>query len=379
MTNTANALSRPGGPLSVVLAGGGSAGHVSPLLAIAAAVRRAVPETAILAVGTADGLETRLVPAAGHELATIARIPLPRRPSPELLKLPGRMRGAIADGRRILTEAGADVLVGVGGYVCTPMYLAARHLGVPIVVHEANTKAGLANKVGARYAANVGTAFAATKIRGGQLVGMPMRAAVSGLDRAAARAGARERLGLDAEAPTLIVTGGSLGALRLNTALAGALAALAGAGIQTLHITGRGKAVMADDGGPLTAPCYRQLEYVDAMEDAYAAADLLLCRSGAGTVSEVAAVGLPAVFVPLPVGNGEQARNAAGLVAADAALLVPDAQLNAAWIEANVIPLCLDPERLASMSARASALGIRDAAERMADMVLAASGKWRQQ
>ncbi|MFQ4150437.1 undecaprenyldiphospho-muramoylpentapeptide beta-N-acetylglucosaminyltransferase [Arthrobacter sp. LAPM80] len=375
MTNTIHNTSDDGSALSVVLAGGGSAGHVSPLLAIAGAIREIVPGSAIVAVGTKDGLETTLVPAAGYELALIERIPLPRKPSPELFKLPGRMRRAIMAAKTILTDAKADVLVGVGGYVCTPMYLAAKSLGVPIVIHEANTKAGLANKVGARYTTYVGTAFAATKIRHAHLVGMPMRKAVASLDREAARDEARGRLGLDAGLPTLIVTGGSLGAMRLNQAVSGTLEALAAAGIQTLHITGKGKAVLAADGSPVTAPLYKQVEYVAGMEDVYAAADLLLCRSGAGTVSEVAAVGVPAVFVPLPIGNGEQARNAAGLVDAGAALLVADGTLDAAWIKANVVPLCLDAPTLGRMGAAASTLGIRDAAERMADMVLAAGGK----
>lgn len=361
-------------PLSVVLAGGGSAGHVSPLLAIAAAIRLRSPEAAIKAVGSRGGLEETLVPAAGFELALIDRIPLPRKPSIDLVKLPVRMRQAIVTAKAILRDANADVLVGVGGYVCTPMYLAAKSLGVPIVIHEANTKAGLANKVGARYTSHVGTAFAATKIRHAHLVGMPMRADIAGLDRAAARAGARERLGLDPNLPTLIVTGGSLGALRLNRAVAGAVDALAEAGIQTLHITGKGKPVLNDNGTPLTAPLYQQREYVDVMADVYAAADLLLCRSGAGTVSEVAAVGLPAVFVPLPVGNGEQARNADELLAAQAALLVADAELDAQWIQTQLVPLCLDAPRLARMGAAAGGHGIRDAAQRMADMVFAAGG-----
>lgn len=362
-------------PLSVVLAGGGSAGHVNPLLAIASAIVQRVPDAGVLAVGTRDGLETRLVPAAGFELSFIERIPLPRRPSADLLKLPLRMRRAVATAKSILRDAKADVLVGVGGYVCTPMYLAAKSLGVPIVIHEANTKAGLANKVGARYTTHVGTAFSATRIRHANLVGMPMRKAVAALDREAARKDARVRLGLNADMPTLIVTGGSLGALRLNTAVTASVEALAAAGIQTLHITGKGKAVQAADGSPLTGPLYRQVEYVDAMEDVYAAADLLLCRSGAGTVSEIAAVGLPAVFVPLPIGNGEQARNAAELVNAGAALLVADGTLDARWIRDNVVPLCLDAPRLARMGAAAAQLGIRDAAERMADMVIAAGRK----
>lgn len=362
-------------PLSVVLAGGGSAGHVSPLLAIAGAIRHKLPDSAIVAVGSRGGLEETLVPAAGYKLALIERIPLPRRPSADLVKLPARMRKAIRDAKAILSGASADVLVGVGGYVCTPMYLAAKSLGVPIVIHEANTKAGLANKVGARYTSYVGTAFAATQIRHAHLVGMPMRADIAALDRETARAGARERLGLEAGRPTLIATGGSLGALRLNRAVAASLDALAAAGIQTLHITGKGKPVLNDDGTPATAPFYQQREYVDTMADVYAAADLLLCRAGAGTVSEVAAVGLPAVFVPLPVGNGEQARNAADLVTAGAALLVADESLDAAWIETELVPLCLDAPRLDRMAAAAAGHGIRDAAERMADMVLAAAGK----
>ena len=358
--------------LSVVLAGGGSAGHVSPLLAIAAAIRRQSPGAAIVAVGSKGGLEETLVPAAGYELALIERIPLPRKPSMDLLKVPVRMRRAVAAARSILVNAKADVLVGVGGYVCTPMYLAAKSLGTPIVIHEANTKAGLANRVGARYTSHVGTAFAATKIRHAHLVGMPMRADIAGLDRTAARADARERLGLEAHRPTLIVTGGSLGALRLNRAVASAVDALAGAGIQTLHITGTGKPVLAPDGSLLAGDLYQQREYVAVMADVYAAADLLLCRSGAGTVSEVAAVGLPAVFVPLPIGNGEQARNADELVQAQAALLVADADLDAHWIQTKLVPLCLDAPRLAAMGAAAAALGIRDAAERMAGMIFAA-------
>ncbi|MDQ6739562.1 MAG: glycosyltransferase, partial [Actinomycetota bacterium] len=142
---------RTSGPLSVVLAGGGSAGHISPLLAIAAALRAADPAIRLLAVGTADGMEIRLVPAAGLELTVIDRVPLPRKPSAELLRLPGRLLRAVRQSAQILERANATVLVGVGGYVCSPMYLAARRRGIPIVIHEANSKAGLANRLGARF------------------------------------------------------------------------------------------------------------------------------------------------------------------------------------------------------------------------------------
>lgn len=362
--------------LSVVLAGGGTAGHISPLLAIANAVLEVRPEARLLAVGTPGGMEARLVPAAGLELATISRVPFPRKPSLELLRLPGKLAAAVRQAGTILDDARADVLVGVGGYVCTPLYLAARRRNIPIVVHEANTRPGLANRVGARLSRHVAVAFAATKIRGARHVGMPMRREISGLDRAAARSAARTALGLEQDKPTLIVTGGSSGAQSINRAIAASVGALAEAGIQTLHITGRDKTVHDAQGVLLAAPGYRQVEYVDGMELAYAAGDLLLARSGAATVCEVAAVGLPAVFVPLPIGNGEQALNAAGLVNAGAALLVEDAGLDAGWISANIIPLLGDAARLNRMADAAEQLGIRDADRRMAALVLeaAASG-----
>ncbi|WP_434619212.1 undecaprenyldiphospho-muramoylpentapeptide beta-N-acetylglucosaminyltransferase [Arthrobacter sp. A5] len=366
---------RTSGPLSVVLAGGGSAGHISPLLAIAAALRAADPAIRLLAVGTADGMENRLVPAAGLELTVIDRVPLPRKPSAELLRLPGRLLRAVRQSAQILERANATVLVGVGGYVCSPMYLAARRRGIPIVIHEANSKAGLANRLGARFTEFVGTAFAQTRIRRGQLVGMPMRTQISALDRSAARQTAREALGLDPALATLIVTGGSLGAQRINETVARSLPALLAAGVQVLHITGRGKKVMAADGTQLAGERYRQVEYVDAMEQAYAAADLLLCRAGSGTVSEVAAVGLPAVFVPLPVGNGEQALNAAPLVSAGGALLVRDADFNPEWLQREILPLLADQRRLEHMGLQARRLGIRDADDRMAEMVKKAAGR----
>jgi UDP-N-acetylglucosamine--N-acetylmuramyl-(pentapeptide) pyrophosphoryl-undecaprenol N-acetylglucosamine transferase len=320
-------------------------------------------------------METRLVPAAGVELATISRVPFPRKPSLDVLRLPGRLAGAVRQAGQILDDAEADVLVGVGGYVCTPLYLAAWRRKIPVVIHEANTRAGLANRVGARLSRHVAVAFADTRLRGARHVGMPMRQEISGLNRAAARQAARELLGLDPDKPALIVTGGSSGAQSINRTIAAALGSLAQAGIQTLHITGIGKTVLTAEGVPLAAEGYRQLEYVDGMETVYAAADLLLGRAGAATVCEVAAVGVPAVFVPLPIGNGEQALNAAGLVAAGGALIVDDNSFSPEWVSSQVIPLLSDPARLARMAASSEALGIRNGDRRMADLVLEAVAK----
>ncbi len=365
-----------GESLRVVFAGGGTAGHVGPMLAIARALEGLADEPVrCTMVGTSSGLETRLVPEAGYELDTIDRVPMPRRPTMDLLRLPVRLRRAVTQAGDILDRRRADVVVGVGGYVSTPVYLAAVRRGIPLVIHEANVRAGLANRVGARRAAVVATAFQETVLPRARCVGMPMRREVSTLDRAAARAGARRALGLDESATTVVVTGGSSGALNLNRSLAAALPDLSAAGLQVLHLTGRGKQVLGPDGTAVTSPGYHQLEYLDGMERAYAAADLIVARAGSGTVHELAAVGLPSILVPLPIGNGEQALNARGLVAAGGALTVRDEEFTAEWIGRRLIPLATDVDRLQAMSAAAAGLGIRDADRTMAALVLRAAGR----
>lgn len=356
-------------PLRVVIAGGGTAGHITPMIAIADALRAADPNTQITAVGTASGLETRLVPEAGYELRTIAKVPMPRRPSLDLLKLPLRFRAAIKAAGAILDDTGAQAVLGVGGYVCTPVYLAARKRKLPVFIHEANARAGLANKVGARFAAGVGTAFNGTGLPGAKVVGMPMRGFVATMDRAAQREPARRALGLTGDAPALVVTGGSSGAASINATIAAGLPQLADAGVQVLHITGRGKVVLDAAGNPLSAPGYRQVEYVDSMDQAYAAADLMVARSGAGTVCELAVAGTPSVLVPLPIGNGEQRLNASDLVAAGGALVVDNADFTTDYLATTLLPLLKDPQALAAMGAAAKAQGRSDAAAVMAAMI----------
>ncbi|MGY5763806.1 undecaprenyldiphospho-muramoylpentapeptide beta-N-acetylglucosaminyltransferase [Brachybacterium sp. DNPG3] len=352
----------------VLLAGGGSAGHVSPLLATAARITAQTPEAEVLVLGTADGLEADLVPAAGYELITIEKVPFPRRPNGAAVRFPARFTGSLREVRGILRERRIDVVAGFGGYVCPPAYLMAAREGIPLVVHEANRRPGLANRLGARRAAAVLTAFDGSSLPGARRIGMPMREGIAQLDRGARCAKAREALGLAPDLPTLLVTGGSLGAQRLNEALAAAADEIIAAGAQILHVTGRGKAE-----GLVDRPGYRVVEYVRAMEDAYAAADLAVTRSGAGTVCELTAVGLPAVLVPLPIGNGEQALNGQDVVAAGGALMIEDAALDAAQLTGTVLPLLLDAERLQAMSAAATAFGITDAAEVLAGIVTGAA------
>lgn len=368
-------------PGSVLLAGGGTAGHVNPLLAVADALRAARPGIRITVLGTREGLESDLVPAYGLPLAIVPRVPLPRRPSGALLHLPARLRAAVGAATSALEDAGAQVVVGFGGYVSTPAYLAARHRGLPVVVHEQNARPGLANRLGARWARAVAVTFPGTVLPHAQVTGLPLRPAVSALlderatDPAAVRRRAADELGLDPDLPTLLVTGGSLGALSINRAVSAAASDLLGSGVQVLHLTGRGKAEpvrRATEDLP-GAERYHVLEYLSRMELALAVADLVVGRAGAGTVCELAALGIPAVYVPLPVGNGEQRLNAASVVAAGGGLLVEDTALDASWLRAHVLPLLIGPgavRQREQMAHAAASVGVRDAAQRVAQLVL---------
>ncbi|WP_028650619.1 undecaprenyldiphospho-muramoylpentapeptide beta-N-acetylglucosaminyltransferase [Nocardioides halotolerans] len=352
--------------MRILLAGGGTAGHTSPLLATADALRRLEPSVEVTCLGTPRGLENKVVPEAGYPLELIAPVPLPRRPSADLLRVPGRLRGAVREARDVLDRVRPDVVVGYGGYVSVPAYLAARRAKVPVVVHEQNSLPGLANKVGARIARRVAVSFPDTPLRHAEYVGLPIRTMISGLDRQALRAEALAFFGLEADRPTLVVTGGSQGARSINDAVVAAARALGEAGVQVLHVVGPKNDVAPQDG----VPTYVPVGFVDRMDYALAAADLMVCRSGASSVTEAAAVGVPAIFVPLPIGNGEQPLNARPVVDAGGALLVDDGAFTGAWVAEHVPPLVTDPERLAAMSAAASGLIPRDADEKLARIVL---------
>jgi UDP-N-acetylglucosamine--N-acetylmuramyl-(pentapeptide) pyrophosphoryl-undecaprenol N-acetylglucosamine transferase len=361
--------------LRVLLAGGGTAGHVEPALATADALRRLDPAGELAMLGTERGLETRLVPARGYRLELIDPVPLPRRVSTELARVPWRLRHAVMQAGAVIDALPADAVVGFGGYVALPAYLAARRRRVPVVVHEANARAGLANRVGGRFAAAIAVATPVASFPGAHHIGMPLRRSISGLDRVAGRLSARRAWGFDPDRPVLLVTGGSQGARRLNQAAVAAAPGLVAAGVQVLHATGMANhdVVTADlraaGVDPDDETGYRAVAYVDDMPAAYAAADLVVCRAGAMTVAEVTAIGLPAVFVPLPIGNGEQRLNAEPVVAAGGGLLVADDAMDGAALVEAVMPLLSDPTRLAAMAVAAAGFGRRDADDALAGIV----------
>lgn len=395
MSSTKNAGTRH----RIILAGGGTAGHVNPLLAVADAIRRSEPDADIIALGTAVGLEADLVPAAGYRLETIEKVPFPRRPGVYMVKFPAKWRRETAKVRDLIGAQGTQVVVGFGGYASAPAYAAAHKLGVPVVIHEQNAHAGMANKLGSRWARFIGTAYDGTGLtpaKGGAVerVGLPLRPAIAALAEQLQhdRAGVRERnareLGLDPERPVIVVTGGSLGAASLNRAVSGTAGTLV-RHTQIVHLTGKGKIdevrdrVVQSAGAQVLTGLgedsqpgrdYHVAQYLERIDKAFACADLVICRSGAGTVSELTALGLPAVYVPLPIGNGEQRFNAQPVVEAGGGLLVADHDFTTTWVEEHIPALLADPATLRGYGERAWRYGIRDAADRMARRVLDIAG-----
>ena len=354
---------------SVVIAGGGTGGHIEPAMALADALRRLDPEVRITCLGTERGLETKVIPARGYALDLIPAVPLPRSLTPALLSVPGKMIGAVRAAVDVLDRAEASVLVGFGGYVATPGYLAARRRRVPIVVHEANPKPGLANRIGSRLTRNVFIGQAGTRLPHATYIGIPIRREIAGLDRLALSDKARAHFGLRPDLPVLLVTGGSQGAASLNRAVLGAADAILSVGVQVLHILGPRSGQTATP--PRGDVPYVALEYLDRMDLAYAAADFALCRAGAMTCAELTAVGLPAAYVPLPHGNGEQRLNALPVERAGGGLIIDDASLSPGWIRDVLLGVLLDHQRVAAMSRAAAGIGRADADAALAARVLA--------
>jgi UDP-N-acetylglucosamine--N-acetylmuramyl-(pentapeptide) pyrophosphoryl-undecaprenol N-acetylglucosamine transferase len=352
------------GGARIVVAGGHSAGHIEPAMNFADAVRRLDPSAEITALGTERGLDTTLIPARGYRLELIPPVPLPRKLNRALLATPGKLADSVRAAGEVLDRARAETVVGFGGYVAMPAYLAAKRRHTPIVIHEANVKPGVANRVAVRLTNHVFTASAAVRLPHAVAIGIPLRPVIATLDRMALRAEARSRFGLNAHGPVLLVTGGSQGARAINWAVSEAAGALQAAGVQVLHIIGPQNVL--DVPTPLGAPPYVVVPYVDEMQYAYAAADFAVCRAGAMTCAELTAVGLPAAYVPLPLRGGEQRFNAEPIVAAGGGLMVDNDDLTPEWIIAQVLPKITDPVTLAAMSRAAAHAGSRDA-----DVVLA--------
>lgn len=321
---------------TVVLAGGGTAGHIEPALAVARAWKLAHPDDVLVFIGTKAGLESMLVPTAGFTLAHIPKVQISRHPSLSWFRIPFDLFRAVASSRIVLKDA--QLLIGFGGYVSGPAYLAARILKTPILIHEANAKPGWANRLGAKLTPYLAVA---THVEKGEfanalITGLPLRSDVSEAfmasrtDFPAARLEAKRRLGFDEDKPLVFIMGGSQGSIAINKVVQESLPKLIAKGISILHSTGKLNSLPKEVDG------YRPVAYVDAMGDAYLASDLIISRSGAVTCSEFRALGRYALFVPLPVGNGEQFYNARSLIEESRAEVVEQSNFNAQYLVAHI-------------------------------------------
>lgn len=333
--------------LNVVVAGGGTAGHIEPAMAVAEELRDRSHN--VIALGTARGLETDIVPARGFELKLIKPVPVPRKPSVELLKLPAKLASTIKETKEILAEHNTDVLIGFGGYVSAPAYLAARALGIPFFVHEANARAGMANKLGVALG-GIGLNSVADSGLKGEIVGIPLRKTLYGnQEQLAARA--KDLWNLDDGRKTILITGGSQGAQSVNKAVAGAVDQLTDAGYQIIHAYGK------KNQAPQAKAFYHPVPYIEDMGAAYAVADLYVGRSGAMTVAETTAANVPAIYVPLPHGNGEQGLNAKSIVNAGGAEIVNDHDLNPELLVEKVTDILENKHQTMADATKLSGLG----------------------
>ena len=358
----------------VILAGGGTAGHVNPLLAVAHELVRQGEATApeIFVIGTKEGLETRLVPEAGFTLGTIARLPFPRRISGSAVLFWPRFLGAVVASLRFIRDHRAEVVAGFGGYVSAPVYVAAWLARVPLVIHEANAVPGFANRWGAKLTRYVVTTFSRTPLPHARVLGMPMPRSISHPDSPPRVSAARQHFGLSPRTKTLLVTGGSQGSVAINSTLEAVVDDVVASGWQILHIVGNRNPLPK-----VTVRGYQALQYCDRMDLAFAAATAVISRAGAATVSEIQLLGLPTVFVPYPVGNGEQEKNAGDSLQAGSAVLVSDSDFTPEYVRATVLPLLGDDAALARMRDRARGLGHADAAEAFVSVMKEALGAQR--
>ena len=364
---------------SIVIGAGGTGGHIYPGLATADAIRAARPNSQILFVGTKRGLEGQLIPQAGYELVTVDMLPLNPNLRWRLALFPVSIVRSTAQTLRTLRRREADVVLGMGGYPSVPAVLAAWLARVPRIIHESNATPGLANRFVSRFAPNIALAFREggrklPRHRDTRLVGMPISESLAAFDRDALREEARAHFNLKDGERMVLVSGGSLGAVRLSRAAAD----LAGrwrerTDIRLVIKAGRDQLPAIDqqltnNGGHAVATA---LAYLDRMDLAYAAADITVCRAGSGTVAELSHVGLPAVLVPYPsAAHDHQSFNAQALVDLGAAVMIQDSDVTADRLEQVLTPVLADPARLAAMAAAAHQTVHATAARDLARWVL---------
>lgn len=370
------------GPRTVLFAGGGTAGHVFPAVAVAQEMRRLADDVRPVFVGTANRLEGSLVPAAGFDLHHIDMLPLPRRLSPGLLKLPTALLRSVRRCTAIIDEESAVGAVTFGGYVSFPLAWASARRQLPLVVHEQNSIPGMANRVAARWADRVAVTFpgSADRFRHPEraaVTGNPVREEMLAVPADADQAEARRHFRLHPELPTVLAFGGSQGARSINTAMLQTVGSWSDPGaIQILHAAGENlhretAAAWERARSRKSGPRVRCVDFIDDMALAYSAADVVVCRAGATSIAELTALGKPALLVPYPHATGDhQLHNGLALQHAGGAVVVEDHELDGRRVVEAIEPWLTDPDAHRAVSEASRAFGRRDAATNVARLVL---------
>lgn len=355
--------------MKILLAGGGTAGHIEPALAVARSLRKLEPTCELIFLGSKEGLETQIIPAAGFELSLITKVRVPRKLAPSLFLVPFQLVKAIRETSKAL--AGVSAAIGFGGYISAPLYLAAKIKGVPFLIHEQNAKPGFANRLGGLLTPHIALSYSVKSgaLKKGLLIGIPLRQDVVGaireaaIDWQSARIQAKKRVsdrfGLNPQRPLIFIFGGSQGSQAINTVIADARTFLQSEEFSVIHGVGKNNPLPTSDSS------YVALDYITDMADLYLASDIVIARSGAVTCAEVAALARFALFIPLPIGNGEQALNAAALVADGRARLIKQSEFNSTWLQANIGSL-IEQSQNAPIAGDAQAI---DVADRIAVMI----------
>lgn len=365
--------------MRVILTGGGTGGHIYPALAIAKGLLAHDAKTEILYVGTRDGMEARLVPEAGINFAGISGKGLPRRLSPDTLKVVGKSFKALWETKELLRKFHPDLVVGTGGYVSGPVVLTAALFNFPTLLHEQNALPGITNRILARFVRRVMVTFPESMPRFGvknklELVGLPVRPEIGAVSR---EAGAKH-FKLRTDRLTLLVTGGSRGARSINQAMIEVLAHLAQRpDIQVIWATGKATYMETVEGLKKRSiawerPGWLILEYLKDMPEALACADLYIGRAGAASLAELMVAGVPGLLVPYPYASeNHQEYNARALVQAGAARLIKDSELNGQRLWKEVEGLISQPVLLAKMRAAAEKLAQPKALDKIVELCLA--------
>lgn len=365
--------------LKVILSGGGTGGHIYPAVAVAEALKRRLGDgVELLFVGAEGKMEMEKVPALGYRIEGLPVVGLQRRLTLRNLQVPFKVAESLRKARRVIREFGADVVVGFGGYASAPVLWSAQRMGIPTLIQEQNSYAGVTNKILASRAKRICVAYEGMERFFPKdrivMTGNPLRGRLlEQHDPAVLKTEGLTYFGLTADKPIVLVVGGSLGTRTLNNMMKANVDRITSEGkVQVIWQTGKFyEREMTEFMQSRSSEGIWRGAFIDRMDLAYAVADVVVGRSGAGTVSELCLVGKPAIFVPSPnVAEDHQTKNAMALVRKDAALLVPDSEAVTALFPV-VDQLLVDPARMQRMAANIKALGIADSADRIVDELLA--------